>query len=235
MRILLLLLIIISAVLTACQTVSGSGNVISEEREVASFSGISLDSFGDLILTQAEEQSVLIEAEDNVLPYITTQVRNGVLEIGTQDNVSIHTNKSARYIISTPNIEDLIITGSGTISAESINGDNLSLEIDGSGEIFLGAVDANQVNSHIAGSGDIKIEGTTTTQKITIDGSGNYKAFNLTAEATVVNITGSGEVEVWTTELLSVEIDGSGDVRYQGRPKIDESIAGSGTLAQISE
>ena len=224
MRFLLLIIVALTAALTACQTVTGSGSLGSETRDVSDFSRITLDMSGDVILTQADEYSVLIEAEDNILPYITTDVRNGNLTLSTQDNTAINTTRSVTFWVSTPNIEALTINGSGTISSEGIMGDKLALEIDGSGDILLDTVAVEQINSNISGSGDIEIEGSATTQKILIDGAGNYKALDLISESTVVNIAGSGSADVWATELLSVDIDGSGEIRYQGAPRIDESI-----------
>ena len=107
MRFLLLIIVALTAALTACQTVSGSGNLASEKRDVSDFSGITLDMFGDVVLTQADEYSVMVEAEDNILPYITTHVRNGNLILSTQDNTSINTNRSVTFWISSPNIEAL--------------------------------------------------------------------------------------------------------------------------------
>src|SRR5437868_6453589 len=55
----------------------GSGEIDSELREVESFHSIRVKGSIDLFLTQAPEQIVRIEAEENILPLITTEVADG--------------------------------------------------------------------------------------------------------------------------------------------------------------
>src|SRR5512142_1150936 len=61
--------------------VTGSNVVIQENREVSEFNAVSLNGAGELTITQGEKESLVIEAENNLLPLIKSQVRNGVLVI----------------------------------------------------------------------------------------------------------------------------------------------------------
>lgn len=67
---------------TACLGKRGSGNLITEEREVSDFDRVELASDGELMLTQGGSESLIIEAEDNVMSYITSEVRGGTLVLG---------------------------------------------------------------------------------------------------------------------------------------------------------
>ena len=50
------------------QMVTGSGNIVTETRNVSGFTSITLAGIGNLYLTQGAAESVRIEAEDNLIP-----------------------------------------------------------------------------------------------------------------------------------------------------------------------
>src|SRR3712207_1838364 len=74
--------------ITACNSlfgVNGSGNLISETRQVAGFSAVDLDGVGELNIQQGSTESLLIEGDDNIVPLITSTVRNGRLVLDIKD------------------------------------------------------------------------------------------------------------------------------------------------------
>ncbi len=68
------LLIIGNLLITACglRTIQGSGDVITESRDVSGFDSVSLTGIGRVIITQGDKESLTIEADDNLLEYITS-------------------------------------------------------------------------------------------------------------------------------------------------------------------
>ncbi|MCP5100461.1 MAG: DUF2807 domain-containing protein [Chloroflexi bacterium] len=233
MRYLFLLLIAIGIVLTGCNVVSGSGDVISEEREVSEFEGVSLSGMGELTIIQANHHSVLIEADDNLMQYITTEVRDDILHIGIENGVTIRNSESLKYVVTTPDINQLDISGSGTVLSESIDADNLELDVSGSGEITIDDLSVDALDVKISGAGDITVQGEAEHQIVTISGSGNYDSPDLASEDIEIDVNGSGKAIVWAKESLSVDISGSGNVAYHGRPRIEQSISGSGEIESI--
>src|SRR6187402_585305 len=63
----------------------GSGKIISENRTVTTFNGISLECHANVYFTQGDEQSVKVEADDNIISHITTKVKDMTLEISTDE------------------------------------------------------------------------------------------------------------------------------------------------------
>ena len=82
--VLLSLLAILAISLTACNRVQvsfgganavvGSGKVVSETREVSGFTSVSVSGSGQAQITVGDSDSLVIEAEDNILPLIETSV-----------------------------------------------------------------------------------------------------------------------------------------------------------------
>ena len=233
------------------QVVMGSGKVAAETREVSNFSSIKLAGIGDVIVTQGENVSLRIEAEDNLIPYFETTVQGNTLTIGMKNEylgISLHPTKPVKFYVTTPQIDAVtlagsgnIITtdvkttgfkvsllGSGNISNTSLVATNVDINLAGSGNISLDKVTSTSISSIIAGSGNITVAGEVTGQTAKILGSGDYLANGLKSKTALVNVTGSGNSQVWVTGSLEVTILGSGDVVYTGTPTVNTSIAGSG-------
>jgi hypothetical protein len=58
-----------------------SGNVVTEDRQVSGFDGIAFDGIGELIITQGDTESLTVQADENVMPHIVTEVRGSELNI----------------------------------------------------------------------------------------------------------------------------------------------------------
>ena len=68
--------------------VRGSGNVITESRDVSGFSEIALFGSGKVRVDVNGTESLIVEAEDNIMPLLKTEVRDGSLELSVESNIS---------------------------------------------------------------------------------------------------------------------------------------------------
>lgn len=208
------LLAILLLMLGACNVVIGSGGSVTESRSVSDFDSISLNGSGDVIIEQGGEESLTIETNDNIMQYVTTEVRDGTLHLAVEaPNAVLFTR-----IVFTVGVVDL----SG-------------LEIAGSGSIKGDGIETDQLEVSVGGSGNVELEGAATRQTIDIAGSGRYKGGDLRSETADVSIAGSGKATVWATDGLDVSIAGSGTVEYYGSPTVNFSSSGSGNTKSLGE
>ena len=66
--------------------------------------------------------------------------------------------------------------------------------------------------------------------ELSIIGSGSFYGFPLTSNEVLVDILGSGIVEITAVNQLEVDIEGSGNVYYKGNPNILMNVTGSGRI-----
>lgn len=220
---------------SSAEAVVGSGHVISETRNVSGFHGVELGGSGDVVITQGDTEGLVIEAEDNLLPLIESQVdANGVLHLGFKSHSGrIESKKDVVYKLSVKALDKMMVAGSGSIHAASFAADRLDLILPGSGEIAVDHLKVTEAAISIEGSGTVKLAGEARRQKVGIDGSGNYEGKDFrTAEASV-GINGSGECKVSPGASLAVEINGSGEVGYYGSPVVKKSVNGSGEVRAL--
>jgi hypothetical protein len=211
------------------QTVHGSGNVHIEDRQVSGFDGVSVSGGGELILTQGDEEALTIETDDNLLPLIQSEVRNGRLSIGPR-NVNLRPTKSVRYQLKLKKLNDLELSGSVRVEADHIQTERLALSISGSGNMNVAHLETQVLSTHISGSGSTSASGRAETQDIHISGSGDHHASDLKSSKAVASISGSGHASLWVTETLTAHISGSGSVEYRGDARVNSHLSGSGKV-----
>ncbi|MFY1111433.1 MAG: head GIN domain-containing protein [Methanosarcinaceae archaeon] len=234
-----ILILILAAVMAgsgcaAYECEPGSGNVEEENRNVEPYHSVDSQVSGDIFVKQDGGSSLVIEAEDNLLPLLETSVENGVLVIRAKK--CIRPLKPIKVYAGMEEVRSLSLSGSGDITGTTpIDSENLELAIIGSGDIEM-EVNASSLKSQVSGSGDFLLEGDAATHEIEIDGSGDVDALGLRTEVTRVRIYGSGDAKVYTDREMDVEIAGSGSVYYWGEPeKFNTQVSGSGKIEKIDD
>lgn len=236
------------------ERIEGSGAAVTEERSVSSFSAVHMSTSGNLRIERADERSLSITADDNILPLLTSTVEDGTLRLEVEDDVRIDPETPIEYRIRTPRIEDvalagsgdvdlggfdgerlgLSIAGSGDIRARDLAGTTLRLEIDGSGEGLFRNISFDHLDLEVDGSGSFEVSGRADRQTVDIAGSGDFLADSLAGRSVRIRIAGSGNARVQAADSLDVRIGGSGDVRYTGNPVVSQRISGSGSVRPVS-
>jgi len=231
------LLLLVALTLTACNVgiIKGSGDLITETRQVSNFDRIALSGSGEVIVTQDGSESLKIETDDNVMKHVKAEVKNGILNLGFEDGVNLITPSRLVFYLSVDDLNGVAVSGSGNIESDLLKTDHIDVAVSGSGNIQVADISTDEVNTDISGSGEVYLSGDATTQDLTISGSGKYQAEDLCSESVTVNISGSGSATVCAIDNLDSDISGSGSVNYYGQPMINSTGSGSGTLNSLGE
>lgn len=211
---------------------SGSGKVVNTTKNVSGFNQVILSGTGTLIITQGNNESLVIEAEDNIGPKINTVVNNNEL-ILNQNGTPIPT-KPIIYHLTVKDLNRIQIDGSGNIQSDTLNTNNLTIVINGAGQSNMNNLNVVLLTITINGAGKLNMGGSATNQTIKIIGAGNYSAGNLASKTTSINIDGGGNVVVRVSDLLNAVINGAGDISYIGNPQINKQINGAGNIKQTT-
>lgn len=208
----------------------GAQPEIGEEREVGDVTAVVLETSGEVTITEGEP-SLVIHAGADLMPKLTSEVRDGALVLGIEPGTTVLVG-DIRYDITLPAVERAEVRGSGDIRS-SVSGGDLTVSIEGSGDIEFDALDAAFVGATIRGSGNIILAGRSSELRVDIDGSGTVEAAELASERVTVTVGGSGDVSVHAVNALDASIAGSGTIRYSGSPsELTSQVSGSGEIVQ---
>jgi len=217
----------------AADRIEGSGKVIDEPRSVAGFNRVIVQGPLEVRIKAADDDRVVVHADDNIAPLIETSLLGGTLVIGVRAGAAFRTRTDMQVRLQARQLNGVVLRGSGNVRVDRVDADVFDATLQGSGDITVDSLRAEAVAVSIAGNGDVRIKGTARTVGVVLDGSGDVHCADLQAQQVAVRIRGSGDVRVHATGELKVEVDGSGDVHYRGAPQISKSIRGSGSVAAL--
>ncbi len=223
---------------SACSSgfLRGSGDVITEDEQVSNFNRVELDGPGELNISQGDEESLSVETDDNIMPYVKAEVRGDTLYLGLESgNFTSVSPTRLIYTLTLIDLNSIKVDGSGDIKSRGIETNRLEIIIDGSGNITIEPLLADEVDVTIDGSGNVMLTGEVTNQDVLIDASGEYLAGDLRSESVEVVSDGSGDATVWVTDSLDVLIEASGSVNYFGSPTVNSTISGSGDVNRLGD
>lgn len=217
------------------QQVTGSGRTATEMRTLAPFQAVALSGSMDLVVRQGATQAVQVEVDDNLLPFLETEVSgsgdNATLQVRWKRGLSIHKATTAQVRVTVPRLTALSASGSGDMTVEPFETPSLSIRVSGSSDTRLQKLTTGQLQIAISGSGDVDGAGSATKLRIDVSGSGDVKLRDLKSDDVQISIAGSGDASVHAEKSLEVRIAGSGDVTYTGNAAtVNAKVAGSGSV-----
>jgi hypothetical protein len=188
----------------------GSGVRKTEKRELAAFTSIETTGAFEVDVTCQKPANVEIEADDNLLPLIQTEVRNGVLHVSTTK--SYHSTGGIKLRITVPDLAGIKSTGAGKFRITAVRNDKF--EIDSTGAATVTAAGQSKALT------------------VSSTGAGKIDTNDLRADKAEVTVTGAAAVEVNVSDELNVTVSGAGRVLYSGNPKVNKHISGAGQVTK---
>lgn len=189
--------------------IQGSGNKQTEKRSTADFNAIEVGGIFEVEVVAQKEFSVEVEADDNLLQYIKTEVKGDTLEISTDKRIS--PKGPVRIRISAPNIENLDVSGVSKVSLTNLKNDSLKVEA--------------------SGASKIKVDGETRNLEAELSGASRLDAENFKAENVSVDGSGASNASINVSGDLKADLSGASKVTYTGNPKnLEKSTSGASSV-----
>jgi len=191
--------------------VQGSGTSKSETRSVSGFTKIDAGGAVNVEIAVQKDFSVVVEADDNLLANIKTEVSGDTLKIYSEDRISPKTR--INVVISMPAIESLDVSGASSSSVANANADTLELKASGASKIKIDGT-AKELNADASGASTIDAEG-------------------LKVDDADVEASGASKAVVLATNDLKVNASGASKISYVGEPKnIKQNSSGASSVTK---
>lgn len=221
-----------------------SRELITEQRAVGWFDRIRVQhsTYGELLITQGDEEALSIEAEPEVMQRIETQVVEGELRIrmrGAWWEKAVEAlgrtanRRVVRYRVTVRELRSVSLAATVRATAGTIESDRLALDLSGTGVIEISSLAAQSLRVNLSGAGQVKVAGHVVEQEATLSGAGQYHGGRLESHRAVVKLSGVGDARIWVTEELDLVLSGVGSVSYYGTPKVRQDVSGLGHVSSL--
>ncbi|MFT3680410.1 MAG: head GIN domain-containing protein [Ferruginibacter sp.] len=218
----------------SCTGVNGSGNIITEKRNVDDFKGVAAGGAFEVELTNGP-YAVEVEADDNIMKFISTEVENGVLEIRTKSGYHFN-NAHTKIYVAAPEIKLLKSSGAATIKARDLLKSDGKITLESSGSASIEAeVDAPEVKAESSGASNIKIKGRTREYNASTSGSADIKSSDLLSERTEADASGASSIHLHASVNLSAEASGAANIYYRGAANVQQKTSGAAVVKKEEE
>jgi formylglycine-generating enzyme required for sulfatase activity/predicted small secreted protein len=232
----LIVVLVLAIALAACNgtsSIQGSGNIVTEERDVSGFDRVTFSGLGHVNIQQGDQELLTISADDNILPYIQTEVSGGILTIGIESggqDRGFDPSDGIEFNLVVKELTRLDIYGTGNINVGELQTEKLLVDNGGVGDLEITLLTADELVVRHSGAGAVIISGQVKGQELSHNGVGSYFAIDLRSQTASIKISGAGSADVWAVETLDVEIAGLGNLTFYGSPRIIQNISGGGKL-----
>jgi predicted small secreted protein len=218
MKKLLILVVLLPLFVAGCHhglgpDVKGSGKRVTQKRDVGPFTAITTDGAFDIEVVCQKDPGLEVEADDNLLPLIETNVSGNTLHLRPTRNYSAEDPPKIK--ITAPNIEAFSANGAGKIQITGVNNDKLQISLNGA--------------PTFTASGTTKMIGVDT------NGAAKVDTHNLRAAHAVVDSKGVSKVDLGVSDQLDVTVSGPSHVTYKGDPVVNKTVHGPGKVEKRAD
>ncbi|WP_347372747.1 head GIN domain-containing protein [Aequorivita sp. Q41] len=208
---------------------NGNGNVVTEERNVTEDFNTVRGSAGlDVYLTQGDENKIVVEADENLLPYIETNIEAGKLHITTSEN--IRNSKSKKVYVTYKELTTIEASSGADVTGNSvIKSELLSLKSSSGADLQV-EIFAREVIAKCSSGADIEVSGKASLLNADASSGSEIDAEDLLVINCNAEASSGAEVTVNVKEKLESHVSSGGHINYYGNPisvNANESHSGS--------
>lgn len=191
--------------------VEGSGRRKAERREVGDFDRLLVEGAYRVEVACGREPGLEVEADDNLLPLIRTEVEGGRLRVHHERGMSTQTIPRLR--ITVPDVREVELPGASEFSLTGVRNESLKISVPGASKF--------------------RAEGETGRLEVALSGAGLIDAAALRARHVAASCNGAGSISVYASERLDASVSGIGSIDYSGNPAtVNRSVSGLGKISQ---
>ncbi|MBL0053792.1 MAG: DUF2807 domain-containing protein [Bacteroidetes bacterium] len=216
------------------ENVTGSGKMAQENRTVPAFSGIDV-CCGIEVIVKSGCQSVSVNAEDNVLPLVETEVKDNVLHIGYKNKVSLKTHKKVTVYVSAASIEKLYASsGSKLVCDEVIKGNKLIAKVSSGADMKI-AIGVDDFNCEASSGSNMQVSGKANSLWAEASSSGDIDAKNCPVSTATTEASSGSNITVNVSENLIAKASSGGDILYKGAvTKMNKKLSSGGSVKMLN-
>lgn len=167
----------------------GSGVAASSVRNLPTFTGVRLAATNAVTVRVGGTQRVVVHGDANLLPLVTTQVKNGELVIDATRG--FETTRPMRIDVTTRMLDTVTLAGSGIVRAYG-SVPHLTATLSGTGHMKLAPLTARDVLAVLVGMGRIDVTATHSLNAVLAGSGAIFYAGNPTH--VTKNVKGKGTV-----------------------------------------
>ena len=212
--------------------IKGNKNVVSEDRTVnADFEIISVQQGINLFITQGESVQLNVEADENILDILMTEVKNNELKIYFKKNV--YQAKARNVYLTASTISEIKASSGASVKSENtILAKSLDLD-SSSGSSIVIYTNTNELTSESSSGSTITIFGKSEIFSAKASSGSSINANELKTFDAITKVSSGADIKVNVTGKLTAKASSGGAIDYKGNPEdVDKEATSGGSVSE---
>lgn len=211
----------------------GNGNVVTQERNVSeAFTEVRGSAGLDVYLTQGIENKIVVEADENLLEYITTDIESGKLHVTTSENIG--RSKAQKVYVTFKELNNIeASSGADVVGNSVIKSQKLSLKSSSGADLKLEVFSQDLTIKASSGS-EVEVSGKASSLNADASSGSEIDAEKLLVVNCNAEASSGAEVSVNVKDKLETNVSSGGKVNYYGNPiSVNSNKSHSGSVKKM--
>ena len=210
---------------------AGGSDQKTKSYPIKGINGIDINIACELYIEQKGEESLRIDADEDIIHHIEVKKRDSVLYLTSDKDKMNYKDKDIEVYISVKTLNQITVGGAAKIRNSGILKSNkFTLDISGAADLNL-EIDVEKLLADFSGAVNADLRGKANYVVMDMSGASKVDADDLISEAFYLDFSGFGKAEVYAEKVLKVDMSGMGVVKYGGNPqKVDANSSGLGVV-----
>ncbi|HET7788376.1 MAG TPA: head GIN domain-containing protein [Myxococcales bacterium] len=224
--------VLIALLSAACahESVRGNGRTTRELRDLPRFDSVAVHSGIRAEVEIGPQAPVQVDADENLLPLVVTEVADGTLSIRFRYDTSVSSEQPVRVRVRIPAVHRLDATGGAGLRAELEPGQDLEVHSSGGSEVRVRGLNASLLSVSGSGGARVQLSGAADTVRLRISGGTRVRAASLAARAVNVHGSGGASAEIRASGVVRGSLSGGSNVHVLGRASSRVSTSGGSSV-----
>jgi hypothetical protein len=213
-------------------TITGSGNVVTQEEDLTGFDKLDVSGSFNVDVMQGENFRVVVRVDDNLVEHLDIVKQGSTLKIGLKPNRIYNIrNATMEAEVTMPELVGLDLSGSSEANISGFESTkSLVVDLSGNSELF-GDIRAGDARFNLSGNSSVTLTGSAADVEVDVSGSSDADLSEFPAADAIVDASGASTVSVNLSGRLDADASGSSDVYYLGNPTLGRmDTSGSSTI-----
>jgi len=212
---------------------TGSGNVVTREIPVTSFSKMEVSYAFAVQLSFGDPTEVTVRVDDNLVDDLDVRVAGDTLRIGLKAGLAVN-HATLEADVTVPSLIEIDVSGASTVKAQGpLASSPFELSLSGA-STFEGGFALDRATIGLSGASHAVLSGSAKTVEASVSGASQIQAENLSIDSLTMDLSGASHAAVTVTGTISASASGASNLTYSGTPTFTRKDVSGGSAITSS-
>ena len=212
---------------------TGSGNVVTRQITVTSFSKMEVSYAFAVQLSLGDPPEVTVRVDDNLVDDLDVGVAGETLRIGLKGGLAVN-HATLEADVTVPSLVGIDMSGASTLKAQGpLASSPFELSLSGA-STFDGELALDHAAIGLSGASHAVLAGSAKTVEASVSGASQIEAEDLSLDSLTIDLSGASHAAVAVTGTISASASGASNLTYSGTPTFTRKDVSGGSAITSS-